>query len=288
MRARWWPAHEVEALWAEKGSAGEPFATLSWWQREPHWGGLVIEEGSRPIALLPLHWRRVAFFRFYRQPLPLPWTPIILWSPLPQRPDRQIRLWARVLGAIAEWIRRERLAYFSLTLPPQGCYEPAWAQRRLALYATGSFVLPPGAFAPSAELQRKARQAATFPFQRMNLEVALALWEAYRPSGVPSAMVQAIRRHLTPDYWRAYAVGEPPLALGLFMWGREWVWYIASMYRAPSQATTRLLYEVIQIAHEEGRLFDFWGSVLPGVERFFQQFGGRWEVRCRVQAWRLW
>ncbi|MCR5482410.1 MAG: GNAT family N-acetyltransferase [Clostridia bacterium] len=41
-----------------------------------------------------------------------------------------------------------------------------------------------------------------------------------------------------------------------------------------SQANTLLIYEGIKQAHDLGKAFDFEGSVIPGVEKAFRQFGG--------------
>ncbi len=84
--------------------------------------------------------------------------------------------------------------------------------------------------------------------------------------------------------WGGPSPGEPgwwpaPRRRRPFSVGKNRAWYIAGAHWQPGQAFVRLIAHAIQTASQEGKVFDFMGSYLPGIERFFRQFGGAWENR---------
>ncbi len=63
----------------------------------------------------------------------------------------------------------------------------------------------------------------------------------------------------------------------LLVWDEYSVYYLVNgtdPKHKSSQANTLLIYEGIKLAHYLGKAFDFEGSVIPGVEKAFRQFGG--------------
>ncbi len=71
--------------------------------------------------------------------------------------------------------------------------------------------------------------------------------------------------------------GEPHAA-GYFVWDDTAVYYLAGAADAAlrsSGATSLLLWMAIELAAEQGNAFDFEGSMIPSIERFFRAFGGQ-------------
>lgn len=254
------------------------------------WGAFVVEEAGRPHAAWPLRTCSLGLFRLYRQPLILPWVPVRLAEPLPSPPTARLRRIAHLLSALAHAIQNQPRAYIAGSLAPAWSYLPPLVQHKLRVQGAGSFVLRKGEFLASAELRRKVRQAAALPFYRIAPTEAYAFWTQHRPEGVSPKAASLLGRLISLPMWQAWAIGEPPQAIGLFLSASDRIWYIASARtpQAHPQAMTRLLYEVLQHSQSEGQVFDFCGSVLPTIERFFRQYGPAWEPRYFFSAWRLW
>lgn len=293
MKGYWVEGATLKALWSELPYGAEPFAALDWWEAMGvPWGAFVLQKGQKPVAAWPFAVRQVALFRLYRQPLGVPWLPVRLAEPLSDRPTARLHQIASLTAALAETLVHYPWTYVAGTLAPQWSYLPSLTQWGLRVRGSGSFVLLPGQLQPPAELRRKVRQAGELPFFTLPPQDAYSFWAAHRPVGVSGKFARPLKRLIEslPAQWRAWAIGHPGQAVALFLWGIERVWYIASARspQAHSQAMTRLLYEVIQLSQAEGKTFDFCGSVLPTIERFFRQYGPSWEPRYFFSAWRLW
>ncbi|MCS6790790.1 MAG: hypothetical protein NZ580_07410 [Bacteroidia bacterium] len=290
MKARWAEKEELAALWHELPAPEEPFGQWEAWANLPHsWGAVVIEEGSTLQGILPLGIRRIGPLRLYRQPRVLPWVPWRVRTPLPSSPPALYTFQARFARAVAEWMRSTTPAYFRWTLPPLWTYTPPWYQHKIAPQAIGSFIIPPQTWKPEKDLLRKIRQVQDLPFLPLSPSEAVKIWEAHPPPGLPSQTQKVLKALIAqPLPWRAWQIGHPWQALGIFLWGPTRIWYIAGTHRARGQAGTALLYHVIQQALAEGKTFDFSGSTLPTIERFFRQFGGVWELRLHLALWHLW
>jgi hypothetical protein len=103
----------------------------------------------------------------------------------------------------------------------------------------------------------------------------------------------SFKRHVDriPTWWdevtrrdagRLYSICDSdgtPLCTTIMVWDAETAYYIAGGMREEIRAKSRLnliLFErMIRDAHERGTHFDFEGSTLVGVERFFRGWGGK-------------
>jgi len=285
--AQWYDSTSLRDIWERLPYSEAPFTEWIWWEQQSlPWGAVVVSE-EKPIAAIPFAVRRIGPLRLYRQPLSVPELGIRLAKPLPLTLSEKYQTIARILRALREWIARTHLIYVGGALSAEWSYLPPLYG--LTIRAHGSFILEPGTFAPDKDLLRKLRQAEALPVRILPPQEAFQWWVTHRPVGVSPKL----QRHLAPlmsyeTAWHALGVGEPLQAVGLFLQGVNRIWYIAGAHTPKSgQAGVRLLYEAIQWAHAQGKVFDFHGSVLPGVERFFRQFGGRWEVRYALAAWRF-
>jgi len=176
----------------------------------------------------------------------------------------------------AEW----HLQLIAGTLSPAWSYLPPLYQAGVRPGVTGSFVVQ--TFTPSSALRRKLRQAEGLPVWPIEPARALSLWQANAPRGIrPRFRRQLENLVYGPFPWEILAVGDPPQAVGFFLWGHHRVWYFASAHRPDShpQAVTKLLATILTKSTQAGKTFDFMGSVLPNIERFFYQFGPTWEYR---------
>ena len=286
MKTYWAEGSTLKQVWHSLPYAEEPFLAWEWWESLGlPWGAVVIEAGSTPQAAWPFAVRIVGPLRLYRQPLGMPWLAPRLYAPLTQEAHQTPYL--RLLTA---HIQRTRLSFWAASLSPAWSYLPPFAQAGIPLYADGSLVLGPGEFAPDRDLRRKLRQAEGLPVYALSPTEGFSLWEGHPPPGVKRQFIEGLRRLLQwPHPWQSLAVGQPPQAVGLFLVGEKRVWYIASarLPGAHPQAMTRLLTEAIHHAHATQKNFDFSGSILPGVERFFLSFCPHWEKRYRFSTWRL-
>jgi len=258
----------------------EPFESPSWWEAtgEP-WGALACEENGVLRAIWLLAERRLGPLRLWRMPLAVPYAPLLMPHPLPRTP---YATQAPILRALADFLRKAewRLQLVAGALPPEWSYLPPLRQAGLQPQATGSFVLHH--FEPSANLRRKLRQSESLPVSPIEPQKALAFWHTHAPPAIhPKFRRQLEALVLSPFPWEIVAVGDPPQAVGFFLWGKKRVWYYASAHHPNShpQAGTKLLATLIQKAIHQNKSFDFMGSILPSIERFFWPFGGLWEHR---------
>lgn len=291
MKGYWLEGEALAQVWSQLPVGREPFSAYEVWQAmgEP-WGAFVLEETGRPLAAWPFGLRSLGWFRLYRQPLILPWVPVRLAEPLANSSAARLRQIAHLLGGLAQAVRRQPRSYIAGALGPLWSYLPPLVQHNLRVRGAGSLVLQVGQFVPTAELRRKVRQVSCLPFQAIAPTEAYAFWVQHRPKGVSAKAAALLGRLVSLSFWRAWVIGEPPQAVGLFLEAPDRLWYIAGARspQAHAQAMTRLLYEVIQLSQREEKTFDFCGSTLPTIERFFRQYGPVWEPRYFFSAWRLW
>lgn len=79
-----------------------------------------------------------------------------------------------------------------------------------------------------------------------------------------------------------------PLAAANVVWDESCGYYLAGGFdpsTGQSEASALVLWEAMRVTSEERGLdsFDFDGSMVPGVERFFRKFGGRLQPRFNVR-----
>ena len=86
-----------------------------------------------------------------------------------------------------------------------------------------------------------------------------------------------------------------PVCCTIMIWDDRCAYYLAGGIRAdarrgPMEMWSRVLFDrMIRDSHQRDLTFDFEGSVLPGVERFFRGWGGRCVPKYRaVKLRRLW
>jgi hypothetical protein len=111
-------------------------------------------------------------------------------------------------------------------------------------------------------------QAKTFERQGLELPV---------PPHIFRRLVDACQRREQGDLWGVYDE-QGRLHAGIFVaWQRTAAYYLAGggdPELRESGAHSLAMWEAIQYVSDKADVFDFEGSMLPGVERFFREFGG--------------
>jgi len=106
---------------------------------------------------------------------------------------------------------------------------------------------------------------------------------------------QAIIAHGAGKAYLAREANGEPVCASLLVLDHRCGYYLASGIRSDARSGPRnlwsrvLLDRMIRHTHRQGLTFDFEGSVLPGVERFFRGWGGRCVPKYRVvKIRRIW
>ena len=89
--------------------------------------------------------------------------------------------------------------------------------------------------------------------------------------------VQAAINHHAGEILFAIDGSNRKVAVSFFAWDDESVYYIAGGLDHEANAggaMSLLIWSGIKYAAQHGKIFDFEGSMLPGVEKFFRGFGG--------------
>ena len=109
----------------------------------------------------------------------------------------------------------------------------------------------------------------TMTFQRQHLSAPK------RPDRL-SKLIAACRKHRQGDIWGAYDEEGRLHAVAFIAWQKSSAYYIAGgadPALRSSGAQSLLMWECIRFVSIYTSTFDFEGSMLPGVERFFREFG---------------
>ena len=89
-------------------------------------------------------------------------------------------------------------------------------------------------------------------------------------------LVETCRKRKQGDIWGAYDAEGRLHAAVFIVWQESSAWYLAGggdPQLRQSGAHSLLLWECIQYVAQYTNRFDFEGSMIPGVERFFREFG---------------
>ena len=90
-------------------------------------------------------------------------------------------------------------------------------------------------------------------------------------------LIEVCRERNQGEIWGGYDPQGRLHAVAFIVWQKQSAWYIAGggdPTLRHSGAHSLVLWEAIQYVADFTDTFDFEGSMLPGVERFFRQFGG--------------
>ena len=90
-------------------------------------------------------------------------------------------------------------------------------------------------------------------------------------------LIDVCRERKQGELWGGYDSEGQLHAAAFVVWQKQSAWYIAGGGNPAlrhSGAHSLVLWEAIQYVADYSEIFDFEGSMLPGVERFFREFGG--------------
>jgi len=90
-------------------------------------------------------------------------------------------------------------------------------------------------------------------------------------------LIEVCQRRNQGELWGGYDPQGRLHAAVFVVWQKQSAWYIAGggdPSLRHSGAHSLVLWEAIQQVAQFTDIFDFEGSMMPGVERFFREFGG--------------
>jgi len=106
-------------------------------------------------------------------------------------------------------------------------------------------------------------------FKRQNLQIKADL-------NVLKRLIEVCRERKQGDLWGGYDENGQIHAAAFIVWQESSAWYLAGGNNTElreSGAHSLVLYEGIRYVSHFTKRFDFEGSMLPGVEQFFREFG---------------
>lgn len=123
-------------------------------------------------------------------------------------------------------------------------------------------------------------------FEKQNLKVPYS-------SALIHNIFKTAEANNTGESWFASDQAGNPVAAIFLIWDQKTVYYLMGGFdksRETHHAMSLLLWKGIQVASEAGKAFDFEGSMLPGVEKFFRSFGGELKSFFRItkRQWTKW
>lgn len=274
-----------------------PIYMQDWWLDtvcgEKHWEAILLEgKKGQAIAALPLYLpiREVAIMPPFTQTLG-PWI-----EPFPADMKYTTRL-GRQQAILTELIRRlpstsylahnchheltdwlpfywagfRQTTRYTYIIPADTTTEELYANmsaniRRNITKAEKRFQAQAESHISIDEFMRL--QTITFDRQGEHLST-------YQQQTLPR-LIEACRQHGQGDLWACRDESGTILSAAFITWTNKQTYYIAggsNTHGRESGAQSLLLWNLIQQSVQQGRAFDLEGSMQPGVERFFREFG---------------
>lgn len=266
----------------------------------PDWEAVIVEEKGVWLAVMPLCGRQKWGVRTQIQPLFSPYWGIVLADVRPKSRYEEFSAYKQILSELiakipAYHLLKYRFApHFPYLLPFH------WAGFSLRTRFTYQLDLNEGAqalrFHCADSLKRqlkKAEKQGYLMYDEQDVEKYLSFVEGQRNKGknllgLPDKQsLQAIEMLRGIMSWlkerelgRLIAVKNETdeiLACGMFVYDKQKVWYLGAANNpeiTDSAAVPFMMWSVIADAALRGYTsFDFEGSMLEGIERFFRNFG---------------
>ena len=269
------------------------FFSQPWWLdavAPGHWGEAVVEgDGNRRAELRYTHWReRFGFVRVGVGPLSARMGPTFfleegklatrlsrenqltaeLVAMLPRYDYLSLMFPARIVNGLPfHWLGFQQTTRYSYVIEPNGndriFAEMSEEARRAIRKAAKSLTVIDGEASALMPLVRStlARSRARLRYDESQLAAGLAAGRARECASLRLAVGADGSRH----------------AGALFVWDDERVYYLVGGSDAThrgSGAASLVLWDGIQLASSLGLRFDFEGSMIEPIEKFFRGFGG--------------
>ena len=276
-----------------------PVFCQDWWLDavcgKGNWkAGIVTRADGEVLGVLPYYLKRKAGFRVVCMP---PFTPYLgVWlneKQLPQKRATRYHAETRIIRQLVaqlpktSWFSQVQLPGFENHLPFH------WQGYRVAVRCT--YTLPPAAekdvwqgLSPGTRNRiRKARQLSAV-LLRFDFDEFVAFYnrcmqrQALEINGRNEELLRALHQQIAERKQGAILglknkEGQP-LAMVYQLWDEHvsYYWMPALDKNIGAAGSAQLLiYELIKHAHQQGRTFNFEGSMLPHVEPVFRAFGAR-------------
>lgn len=273
-----------------------PLFSRDWWLDivcgETRWDVLLVEEKGEIQAAMPLYLphRGMVSMPDYTQTMG-PWfAPEPADAKYATRLGRRQALAARFTEALKAYPHFLQNFHYRITdwLP---FYWAGYRQTTRYTYLIDDLSLPSDALwaAMSPQIRRnitKARDKESIQVRKgipfddfLHVQTLTFQRQGRRVPGNPDilrTLVDACRQREQGDLWGAYDAAGRIHAAVFLVWQESSAYYLAGggdPAVRQSGAHSLVLWETIRFAAGRSERFDFEGSMLPGVERFFREFG---------------
>ncbi len=250
---------------------------------EKSWHLLRVYEKDKPVAFMPILPQKKYFLKYYWQP------PFVLYANpiiVPFRYKNSYELYSRlrkIYTLIAEFLTRE-FRFFSFQCVPEFSYLLPFVQKGINPTLRTTFIIEnyQGEKQYSEVLRRKLRKTkkSLSISQEKSPEIFL---EVYRKSGknfLQGARKEILQRILQADlpFITQKNVRSPDgniLGSAVFVEGKKEIYYLLGVQieKMKNTAIGIMLEETIKEATTKNKIFNFEGSHIEPVERFFRSFG---------------
>lgn len=299
MKAEWHPGSEIDAdLWDAfiQQSPQANFYFLHGYMNivAPGWSAIVVKDGEKWEAVMPLNIiQRAGFSASLQPPLVQYWGPAFA-SDYPDKPYAAYSKKGKALQAILAAMP-PKVKWFSHVFSPAFDYPLPfhWAKYQLHGRITYQLDLRQGQEALLANMAsntrydlRKSEEWENHIALRPDIGDLVKLAHANAAAGKPLMPGKAI--DMLSECWKylqakgmAYHFSArdehgAPLASGLFVkFGRRMVYLSGAQdpNNKPTGLMARMVWKGIETGLEDCDIFDFEGSMIQGVEGFFRGFG---------------
>lgn len=256
------------------------------------WEAVVVAEKGNIEAIWPYLPVKKMGLDFVYQPNLTPYLGPLLFYPEGQKYTSRLSFQKEVLGKLITLLP----SYQTLDqrLPPgfENCLPFIWAGFQVSTRYT--YILPAGRDIAETranfrdnvrrEIKKAEKQLTISPFEDVSPLITLKK-DRYQQKGqdlpidldIVNSIAALCQQHTWGQAYGAYDAEGTLVGGALFVWDHESLYYLfggTHAAHANSGAMSLLLWQGIQLAAEKGLQFNFEGSMIPAIERFFSAFGG--------------
>jgi hypothetical protein len=274
-----------------------PIFSQPWWLDtvcgEDNWSVALVEKGGQVVASMPYMFKREMLFTLISMPKFTPMMGIYIAYPKGCSYNRRL-----------SW-EKEMMQGIIMQLPKFDSFNQFFSkniQNWLPFYWEGfhqttrySYTIESSSFENiqrhfSNDIKRRIKRA-----ERLKVEVVqggdIALFyqlnqHTFIKKGlrVPYSfeelqyLYKRLKEHDACKIYRAKASDGETLAMGFFVYDAHTVYYLMSGFRESRQelgGMALVLIKGIEFAMQTNRVFDFEGSMIEGIERYFRSFGAQ-------------
>ncbi len=258
-----------------------------------NWQILIVSDGGRPVALMPLQVKRKFFIKYYWQPpFMLYANPVVLPFSYKNNYEKFSRL-RKIYEVMADFLVRN-LRAFSFQCVPEFSYVLPFVWKGANASVRTTFVVEDfqGDRQYSSVLRRKLRKAHK-EFSIVSERNFEMFKEVYLRSGknfLDASRMEILRRLLENtsgniEQRNVLNTRKEVVGSAIFLRGMQEDYYLLGVQNRTLKETAigLLLAEALEESSKAGKRFNFEGSHIEPVERFFRSFGAAPEIYPEIR-----